>query len=58
MTVSGSDVITVGGQYTKTVTVDKNGNIVNKNDLTEDEKKDIKTQTEQVGLVSGKRSMW
>lgn len=48
MTVSGSDVITVGGQYTKTVTVDKNGNIVNKNDLTEDEKKDIKTQTEQV----------
>ena len=43
MTVSGSDVITVGGQYTKTVTVDKNGNIVNKNDLTEDEKKDIKT---------------
>lgn len=55
MTVSGSDVITVGGQYTKTVTVDKNGNIVNKNDLTEDEKKDIKTQTEQVGLVSGKQ---
>ena len=54
MTVSGSDVITVGGQYTKTVTVDKNGNIVNENDLTEDEKKDIKTQTEQVGLVSGK----
>lgn len=48
MTVSGSDVITVGGQYTKTVTVDKNGNIVNENDLTEDEKKDIKTQTEQV----------
>ena len=36
MTVSGSDVITVGGQYTKTVTVDKNGNIVNENDLTED----------------------
>lgn len=55
MTVSGSDVITVGGQYTKTVTVDKNGNIVNENDLTEDEKKDIKTQTEQVGLVSGKQ---
>ena len=55
MTVSGSDVITVGGQYTKTVTVDKNGNIVNKNDLTEDEKKDIKTQSEQVGLVSGKQ---
>lgn len=54
MTVSGSDVITVGGQYTKTVTVDKNGNIVNENDLTEDEKKDIKTQSEQVGLVSGK----
>ena len=25
MTVSGSDVITVGGQYTKTATVDKNG---------------------------------
>ena len=39
MTVSGSDVITVGGQYTKTVTVDKNGNIVNENDLTEDEKR-------------------
>ena len=38
MTVSGSDVITVGGQYTKTVTVDKDGNIVNENDLTEDEK--------------------
>ena len=55
MTVSGSDVITVGGQYTKTVTVDKNGNIVNENDLTEDEKKDIKTQSEQVGLVSGKQ---
>ena len=55
MTVSRSDVITVGGQYTKTVTVDKNGNIVNENDLTEDEKKDIKTQTEQVGLVSGKQ---
>lgn len=53
MTVSGSDVITVGGQYTKTVTVDKNGNIVNENDLTEDEKKDIKTQSEQVGLVRG-----
>ena len=32
MTVSGSDVITVGGQYTKTVTVDKNGNIVNENE--------------------------
>ena len=62
MTVSGSDVITVGGQYTKTVTVDKNGNIVNKNDLTEDEKKDIKTQTEQVGLVryhvKAVSSMW
>ncbi|MBD9025561.1 MAG: hypothetical protein EGR09_01625, partial [Clostridiales bacterium] len=55
ITVSGSDVITVGGQYTKTVTVDKNGNIVNENDLTEDEKKDIKTPTEQVGLVSGKQ---
>ena len=54
MTVSGSDVITVGGQYTKTVTVDKNGNIVNENDLTEDEKKDIKRRPNKVGLVSGK----
>lgn len=44
----------VGGQYTQTVTIDENGNVVNPSELTEEQISKTTTETKQLGLTDNK----
>lgn len=50
-----ADIVTVGGQYSQTITKDKNGNIVNPNLLTAEELEQCTSEENTLGLQAGKQ---